>query len=201
MNEREARYSQPKLELYGLYRALRAWCLYLVRVKKLTIEMDASCVKGIITNPDMQPNHAMNRWIQGVLLFDFTLKHVPGTEFKGPDGLSRSHLAEDEEIEPHDDSWLDDLALMLTTPYSHTSPNFKFNTPTCLPYKAFLLPSQQPSLSRAEQRLEEIKRFLQNLYPYQKGRGFSRVLDSTSYKPEMGNKLCVKELKDKHPQL
>jgi hypothetical protein len=33
MSERESRYSQPKLELFGLYRALRHWRLYIIGVK------------------------------------------------------------------------------------------------------------------------------------------------------------------------
>ncbi len=38
-------------------------------------------LRGMISAPDMQPNAAMNRWIQGILLFDFTLLHIPGTKF------------------------------------------------------------------------------------------------------------------------
>ena len=51
MNEREARYSQPKLELYGLFRALRAYRLYLIGVKKLRVEVDAKYIKGMLNNP------------------------------------------------------------------------------------------------------------------------------------------------------
>jgi hypothetical protein len=46
MNKREARYSQPKLELYGLFRALKDVKLSIIGVQQLTAEMDASCVKG-----------------------------------------------------------------------------------------------------------------------------------------------------------
>ena len=162
INERESRYSQPKLELFGLYRALRAWRFYLVGAKNLVIEMDASCVEGIINNPTMQPNDAMNRWIQGVLLFDFTLKHVPAEKFKGPDGLSRRHPAEDESITSDDDSWLDEIALLSTAAhaYPEEAPHFDFSTPVPLPYTVYFLPSHQPELSRAEQRLIDIRQFL-----------------------------------------
>ncbi len=34
LNEREARYSQPKLELYGLFRAMRALKLYIIGIRK-----------------------------------------------------------------------------------------------------------------------------------------------------------------------
>jgi transposase InsO family protein len=110
-NEVEARYSQPKLELYGLYRALRHFRLYIIGVKVLHVEVDAKYIKGMLNEPDLQPNAAINRWIQGILLFDFKLIHVPATKFKGPDALSRRGLGEGESIDPQDDSWLDELAL------------------------------------------------------------------------------------------
>ncbi len=56
------------------------------------MEVDAKYIKGMLEAPDLQPNAAMNRWIQGILLFDFTLIHVPGARFKGPDALSRRDL-------------------------------------------------------------------------------------------------------------
>jgi hypothetical protein len=48
-------YSQSKLELYGLFRALTAWTLYLVGAPNLVVEMDAAYVKKMINNPDMHP--------------------------------------------------------------------------------------------------------------------------------------------------
>jgi RNase H-like domain found in reverse transcriptase len=107
MNEREARYSQPKLELYGLYRALRHWRIHIIGVKKLTVEVDAKYIKGMLKEPDLQPNAAMNRWIQGILTFDFELVHVPAIKFKGPDALSRRPIAENEEVIEDDEEWLD----------------------------------------------------------------------------------------------
>jgi len=76
MSERESRYSQPKLELFGLYRALRHWRLYIIGVKNLQVEVDAKFIKGMLNDPDLQPNAAINRWIQGILMFDFALVHV-----------------------------------------------------------------------------------------------------------------------------
>jgi transposase InsO family protein len=96
MNERESRYSQPKLELYGLFRALRNFRLFLIGVKNLVVEMDAKFIKGMINQPDVQPNATMNRWIYGILLFDFVLRHVPATTHQGPDGLSRRPQAPDD---------------------------------------------------------------------------------------------------------
>ena len=106
-NERESRYSQAKLELYGLFRALRAMRLHLVGIRNLIVEVDASYIKGMISNPDVQPNAAINRWIAAILLFDFKLAHVPADKHRGPDGLSRREPApgEDEDDDPED--WVD----------------------------------------------------------------------------------------------
>ena len=114
MNERESNYSQPKLELYGLFRALRHFRLYLVGVKNLHVEVDAKYIKGMLNDPDLQPNATINRWIQGIGLFDFTLIHVPAERHKGPDALSRRELADHETIEEENDEWLDDIALCVT---------------------------------------------------------------------------------------
>ena len=88
LNERECRFSQPKLELYGLYRALRSLKMYLLGVRNLIVEVDAQFIKGMLANPDIAPSASINRWILGILMFHFTLVHVPGTHH-GPDGLSQ----------------------------------------------------------------------------------------------------------------
>jgi transposase InsO family protein len=116
LGEVEQRYSQPKLELYGLYRALRAFQLYLIGVKNLIVEVDAKYIKGMLNAPDLQPNAAMNRWIQGIMLFDFVLKHVPGKNHHAADALSRRALGEGESIEEEEDSWLDNIALYARIP-------------------------------------------------------------------------------------
>ena len=82
MSERESRYSQPKLELFGLYRALRHWRLYIIGVKNLQVEVDAKFIKGMLNEPDLQPNAAVNRWIQGILMFDFALSNIKPYQYK-----------------------------------------------------------------------------------------------------------------------
>ena len=163
LHSAQSRYSQSKLELYGLFRALTEWKLYLVGAAKLVIEMDASYVKNMINNPDMQPNNALNRWIQGILLHDFILQHVPATHFKGPDALSRRHPAEDEIVEPYDESWLEDIALLMTVSDHNQLHDFNFQSPTQLPYSVYTLPSNQTRLSRPDQMLLDIHVFLETL--------------------------------------
>ena len=132
INERESRYSQPKLELYGLFRALCHYHLFLYGVKNLHVEVDAKYIKGMLNDPDLQPNTTINRWIEGILLFDFKLIHVPAACHQGPDALSR-HRPTNEDIEEGErdaeeaDEWLKDLLLL-----SAAHP---------LPYDPIMLPS------------------------------------------------------------
>lgn len=110
LNEREARFSQPKLELYGLYRTLRALKLILLGVRNLVVEVDAAYIKGMLRNPDLAPSASINRWIVSILMFHFTLVHVPGTHH-GPDGLSRRRPQPGDVPEPDDDfeDWVDQV--------------------------------------------------------------------------------------------
>ena len=53
--------SQPKLELYGCFKALQYWRLYLVGVKRLILEMDAKFIKDMLNNTNLQLNATMNQ--------------------------------------------------------------------------------------------------------------------------------------------
>ena len=110
LNERESRFSQPKLELYGLFRAFRALKLYLIGIRNLIVEVDARYIKGMLANPDLDPSASVNRWILAILTFQFVLIHVPGT-MHGPDGLSRRRRQPGDKPEPEDDfdDWIDAL--------------------------------------------------------------------------------------------
>jgi hypothetical protein len=110
LNEREARFSQPKLELYGLYRSLRTLRLYLIGLRNLIVEVDAKYIKGMLANPDIVPSASINRWILSILMFHFELVHVPGA-FHGPDGLSRRKPQPGDKPEPDDDfdDWIDQV--------------------------------------------------------------------------------------------
>ena len=107
-NEREQRYSQAKIELYGLFRALKDVRLYIVGVKNLVVEVDAKYIKGMINNPDIIPNAAANRWLAGILLFNFTLRHVPGKDHAAADGLSRRRRSDNDPVDDGNiDDWID----------------------------------------------------------------------------------------------
>ena len=109
-NERESRYSQPKVELYGLFRTLRALRMHIVGATDLVVEMDAQYVRGMLNNPDIQPNAAINRWIAAIQLFDFKLVHIPAEKHQGPDGLSRREpIPGEDDNEGDPEEWVDDI--------------------------------------------------------------------------------------------
>jgi hypothetical protein len=112
-NDRESQYSQAKLEIYGLWRALCTVRLHIIGVKNLVVEVDAQYIKGMLNNPNIQPNAAVNRWIVGIKLFDFTLVHVPTERHAAADGMSRQRRAPEDSDEEDDeesaDDWLDKM--------------------------------------------------------------------------------------------
>jgi hypothetical protein len=66
----------------------------------------------MLSNPDVQPNAAINRWIAAILLFNFKIVHVPADKHHGPDGLSRREPMPREEEDDNPEDWIDNaLAL------------------------------------------------------------------------------------------
>jgi hypothetical protein len=60
LNDRESQYSQAKLELFGLFWALKDARIWIIGVKNLVVEVDAKYIKGMINNPDIQPFATIN---------------------------------------------------------------------------------------------------------------------------------------------
>ena len=137
LNDRECKFSQPKLELYGLYRSLRSLKLYLIGVRNLVVEVDARYIKGMLRNPDISPSASINRWILAILMFHFTLVHVPGTHHT-PDGLSRRKPQPGDEEEPEDDfeDWIDNVNGFLH--FLNPHPSFHHYTTTTPPIAAYI---------------------------------------------------------------
>ena len=60
LSDVKSHYSQAKLELYGLFCALRAVHIFIFGVNNFTVEMDTKYIQGMINNPDLQPNVTIN---------------------------------------------------------------------------------------------------------------------------------------------
>ena len=116
LNNCEWQFLQPKLKLYGLYRALRAYKMFLVGVRNLVIEVDMRYIKGMLNNPDIAQSASVNRWIVSILTFHFKLQHVPGKHHE-PDRLSCCPPRPDNDTDKEEDSedkeefedWIDNL--------------------------------------------------------------------------------------------
>lgn len=157
-NDRESRYSQAKIELYGLFRAIQKMRPYIIGVKKLVVEVDARYIKGMLNAPDLQPSAAMNRWIYAILLYPFELTHVPGKEHKGPDGLSRRPHADEDSDEEDAEEWVDralDVFASQTMPMDSSNEPYEEALQAVL---EFLETAQPPKDLGFEAR----KRFLRN---------------------------------------
>ncbi len=85
-NEHEAGYSQPKLELYGVFRALKAECHRLHNIH-FHLTVNVGFLVQMMMSPDL-PNAVMTWWITYIQLFTFEVNHTPGTAHHIPDGLS-----------------------------------------------------------------------------------------------------------------
>ena len=121
-NDTESRYSQAKLELYGVFRAVkdlrhRIWGIH------FRIDIDAKFLIEMVKQPDL-PNAPMTRWISYIALFDYVMNHVPAQSHAGVDGLSRRRRVpedtEDEDAEEYLDKFmgtalLDSSSLSLTS--------------------------------------------------------------------------------------
>ncbi len=103
----ESRYSQPKAELYGVFRALkelrhRVWGVHFL------LEVDAKSLEQMIKEPDL-PNAPMTRWVSYLQLFDFTLRHIPAEKGRAQDALSRRRPAPDDSDEFDGEAHLNEI--------------------------------------------------------------------------------------------
>jgi transposase InsO family protein len=164
-------YGQSKLELYGLFCALRKFRAYLWGAKRLVVEVDASSIRGMIDKPEVGCP-TMNRWIQGILLFDFELVHIPGEEHGGPDALSRRRFVEqDQDTVVESDGWVDNIALAAqvhpsdsnsnANPSPFLSPSFPhLDDSTFLPTTPKISWAVATSQQNTDQDLVDILRYL-----------------------------------------
>ncbi|KAF7371577.1 Retrovirus-related Pol polyprotein from transposon 17.6 [Mycena venus] len=122
-NAVESRYSQPKVELYGVFRAFkdlrhRIWGVF------FRLETDAQFLAKMIRSPDL-PNAPMTRWINYIHLFDFEVQHIPGKDHPA-DGLSRRPRVEDDSDESDAEEYLTKFlgatSLLYNTSYSSFIP-------------------------------------------------------------------------------
>ncbi|PIL28589.1 hypothetical protein GSI_08630 [Ganoderma sinense ZZ0214-1] len=103
----ESRYSQPKVELYGVFRAVkelrtRVWGIHFL------LESDAQFLEQTLNDPDL-PNAPMTRWVAYLQLFDYEFHHIPSEKGRAQDALSRRPPAPDDSDESDGEAHLDEF--------------------------------------------------------------------------------------------
>ena len=84
--------------------------MHIVGIAKLVIEMDTQYVCGMLNNPDVQPNTAINHWIAAILLVNFKLVHIPTEKHLGPNSLSRLEpILGEYDDEGNPEEWVDKI--------------------------------------------------------------------------------------------
>ena len=94
LNETESSYSQPKVELYGLFRALKA-LESIVWGINIRVEADASFLAAMVNSPGL-PSASTTRWAAYIKLFDMEIVHIKAAQHVAPDGLSRRPPADED---------------------------------------------------------------------------------------------------------
>lgn len=133
-SETESNYSQPKAELYGVFRALkdlrhRVWGVH------FRIDTDAKFLQEMIFNPGDLPNAPMMRWVMYISLFDFELNHVPAEKHQAADGLSRRKRSPFDSDDDDAEAYLDTYINSTEAQYSPPNPIISFRQMA----KAYLL--------------------------------------------------------------
>ena len=107
----EKRYDATKRELRGLLYALRRMRRYLYGVH-FFVETDAQVLIHQINGSASDiPGALLLRWIAWIRLFDFEIRHIPGSKNGAADGLSRKPAGpsdlSDKALEEDIDDWID----------------------------------------------------------------------------------------------
>jgi RNase H-like domain found in reverse transcriptase/Integrase zinc binding domain/Reverse transcriptase (RNA-dependent DNA polymerase) len=127
----ERKYDSGKLELRGVVYAFSRLRLYLYGAR-FRLETDNSNIVAMInrTSTDL-PGALVQRWLAWTQLFDFDVRHVPGTKNGAADALSRSpafrrNVPEEPEVDIDDyiDSQIHGVRCELDEPAAGVYPEF-----------------------------------------------------------------------------
>jgi hypothetical protein len=94
LNKSESNYSQPKVELYGVFRALKA-LEYLIWGTEIRIETDSASLKAMLESPG-HPSVPMARWVSYIWIYNLEVIHIKAEQHVAPDGLSRRRQANED---------------------------------------------------------------------------------------------------------
>ena len=105
----EAAYDAGKLECRAVLKAFKKFRHWLYGVHFI-LETDANTLVAQLNRPASDlPGALVTRWLTWIRLFDFEVKHVPGTKNGAADGLSRRPATEEELCEQALERDIDDF--------------------------------------------------------------------------------------------
>ena len=108
-NEQESRYDAGKRECRGLLKALKKVRFWLYGVR-FAIEIDANTLVAQLNQSATDlPGALVTRWLAWIRLFDFDVRHVPGTKHGAADGLSRRPRGPSDDQDDLDELDIDDF--------------------------------------------------------------------------------------------
>jgi RNase H-like domain found in reverse transcriptase len=110
-NEVESRYSQSKIELYGLYHASKALKYDLWGIH-FWAELDAKYIREMVNKPG-GACLAMTRWITYIQNFNFEFVHIPAERHTALDGLSQWQHANKDMDNTEDDNNPEDMGYFI----------------------------------------------------------------------------------------
>lgn len=105
----EATYDAGKLECRAVLKTFKKFRHWLYGVH-FTLETDANTLVAQLNRPASDlPGALVTRWLTWIRLFDFEVKHVPGTKNGAADGLSRRPATEEERRDQANERDIDDF--------------------------------------------------------------------------------------------
>ncbi len=108
-NKAEAGYDATKRECRGVLKALKKVRNYLYGVHFI-LETDANVLVAQLNRSASDlPGALVTRWLAWIRLFDFEVKHVPGTKHTAADGLSRRPRTASDTLDEENEVDIDDF--------------------------------------------------------------------------------------------
>jgi hypothetical protein len=108
-NDAEQKYDATKRECRGVLKALRKTRFWLYGIH-FTLETDANVLVAQLNRAATDlPGALVTRWIAWILLFDFEVRHVPGTKHTAADGLSRRPRTASDDIDEAEEVDIDEF--------------------------------------------------------------------------------------------
>src|SRR5271156_2249386 len=108
-NQAERNYDATKRECQGVLKALRKVRYWLYGVH-FVLETDASVLVAQLNRSATDlPGALVTRWIAYIRLFDFEVRHVPGSKHTAADGLSRRPRTKSDDVDEEHEVDIDDF--------------------------------------------------------------------------------------------